>query len=176
MKLHELPASVTRRKRVGRGTATGTGKTAGRGTKGQKSRAGHHYMPVHFEGGQMPLTQRIPKLRGFRNPVAYRWATVTVAQLANAKLAKADLGSLKVAGLVPRSARYLKVIGTGAVPTRLTLQTDRVSAGARQAIEGAGGSITLPTPSVHPTKAEKPAVSKPTNPTPTEPPTEETDA
>src|SRR5688572_28418029 len=109
MRLHELTKTATPRKRVGRGEGSGLGKTAGRGHKGQKSRAGHHYMPAHFEGGQMPLTQRLPKLRGFRGPSSDRWAVVTTQQLERLGLAKFDLAAAREAGLAGRGQRCLKV-------------------------------------------------------------------
>ncbi|MEX1113342.1 MAG: 50S ribosomal protein L15 [Patescibacteria group bacterium] len=143
MTLGRLPKTTAVRKRPGRGTASGYGKTAGRGTKGQKSRAGHHYMPVRFEGGQMPLTQRLPKLRGFKNH-GQQTAAVSVARLADRKLSGAvDLGVLKQAGLAPRDARRLKVFGNGTAP-KISLTADAVTGSAEKAIKQAGGSVKLP--------------------------------
>lgn len=146
MRLHTLPKKSQRRKRVGRGIASGLGKTAGRGTKGQKSRSGHHAMPVHFEGGQMPLTQRLPKLRGFRNPVAHRWATVTTDQLTKAKVTgPVTLAKLQEAGLIPRAARYWKLIAGKASVGKLNVEADRISASAQAAITKSGGRVKLRT-------------------------------
>lgn len=143
MKLHELPRAGSPRKRVGRGTGSGVGKTAGRGTKGQKSRSGHHTAPAWFEGGQMPLTQRIPKLRGFRGPSADRWAAVTIERLERFGEATVDLAKLQKAGLVPRKLRYLKIIGNGKLSKKVSITADRASAGAAKAIAASGGSLKL---------------------------------
>lgn len=144
MNLHTLKPASGGRQRVGRGPGSGKGKTAGRGTKGQKSRSGHHYLPARFEGGQMPLTQRLPKLRGFRNPVADRWATVTTDQLAALKTTSAiTLATLQAKSVVPRKARYLKVIGGGKLSAKLKVEADRASAGAQKVIVAAGGTVKV---------------------------------
>ena len=170
MRLHELTKTSTGRKRVGRGHGSGTGKTAGRGHKGQKSRAGHHYLPAHFEGGQMPLTQRIPKLRGFRGPSADRWAVVSLAQLVRAGLTKVDLAAAKQAKLAPRHARYLKVIGNDKLTAKLTITAERASQGAQQAVQAAGGKLTLtavPEPEkTNPRPSAKAATEQPAKPQP----------
>ncbi|MEX2043502.1 MAG: 50S ribosomal protein L15 [Patescibacteria group bacterium] len=140
MKLDALPKTAATRKRAGRGTASGYGKTAGRGTKGQKSRAGHHMLPARFEGGQMPLTQRIPKLRGFKNH-GQRTAAVAVNRLSGLSGA-VDLAKLKEAKLVPRTARALKVFGAGPAP-KISLKADGVTKSAEAAIKKAGGNVTV---------------------------------
>lgn len=146
MQLHRMPKTTKSRKRVGRGNGSGSGKTAGRGTKGQKSRAGHHMMPVHFEGGQMPLTQRLPKLRGFRNPLGYEVATVTLRQLEKLGQKTVSLETLREAGLATRQARVLKVIGNEKITVKLSVTADRASAGAQKAIAAAGGTIKITQP------------------------------
>ncbi len=145
MRLDRLPKTSTSRKRVGRGTASGHGKTAGRGTKGQKSRAGHHYLPARFEGGQMPLTQRLPKLRGFKNH-GQKTAAVPLNRLANRQLSgTVTLATLQEAGVASRSSRRLKVFGTGPAP-KISLTADAVTGSAEKAIKQAGGTVKLLTP------------------------------
>ena len=159
MKLHELPKINQTPKRVGRGMGSGTGKTAGRGTKGQKSRSGHHRMPLYFEGGQMPLTQRIPKLRGFRNPVGYRRVAVTTGQLGLVGDKIVTLQKLQAAGLVDRRSRFLKIIAGGTPAGAYTVTADAATAKAEKLVKAAGGSIKLVTPSPSPksTEATQPA-------------------
>lgn len=148
MKLTLKPERGTR-KRVGRGPGSGRGKTAGRGTKGQKSRSGHHMMPAYFEGGQMPLTQRLPKLRGFRNPNP-TWTSVPVDRLAKAS-GSVDLAKLQKAGAVPRLARRLKIVGPSIragksfkLEHKLSVKADAVTASAEKIITAAGGTVTVP--------------------------------
>lgn len=140
MKLHALPKTTSSRKRTGRGTASGYGKTAGRGTKGQKSRAGHHMLPARFEGGQMPLTKRLPRLRGFKNH-GQRAASVSVGRLSGLG-GTVDLAKLKEVKLAPRDARKLKVFGSGPAP-KVSLKADAVTKSAEAAIKKAGGSVTV---------------------------------
>jgi large subunit ribosomal protein L15 len=166
MKLHDLhPAQGSRqaRTRVGRGIAGGKGKTAGRGTKGQKSRAGGT-IPPWFEGGQTPLHMRIPKLRGFRNRFATHYEVVNLGDIARAvelgrfepgdmpKAPKGKAGApitinqelLRDAGLVRRLDRPLKVLAGGAdVTTPLFVVADAFSRTARTRIEAAGGSVSV---------------------------------
>lgn len=158
MRLHELTKEHRPAKRVGRGMGSGRGKTAGRGTKGQKSRADHHRLPAQFEGGQMPLTQRLPKLRGFRNP-RQRWASLSVDRLARLDGSAVDLASVQAAGLADRHARYLKIIGPGAragtsfkLTQKLKVTAAAVTVSARQIIEAAGGTVKVVSP-VKPAKA-----------------------
>lgn len=140
MKLNELQftdGSRAQRKRIGRGPGSGLGKTGGRGHKGQKARSGG-YNKVGFEGGQMPLYRRIPK-RGFRAPAK---ATAEVRLDALSKLSgTVDLAALKAAHVVSRDSTRAKVIGSGEISTAITLQGVSATAGARRAIEAAGGSI-----------------------------------
>jgi len=127
------------RRRVGRGIGSGLGKTAGRGHKGQKSRAGG-YHKVGFEGGQMPLQRRLPK-RGFKSLTVKFNDEVTLAQLEVLGAAEVDLLSLKAAGLVAQNAKTVKVIKTGSLTKAVKLTGIGATAGAKAAIEAAGGSL-----------------------------------
>jgi large subunit ribosomal protein L15 len=127
------------RRRVGRGIGSGLGKTAGRGHKGQKSRAGGFHK-VGFEGGQMPLQRRLPK-RGFISLSRNDTAEVRLSDLAKLPLDQIDLLALKAAGLVPAVAKAAKVIKSGKLEKAVKLQGLTATAGAKAAIEAAGGSI-----------------------------------
>ena len=127
------------KRRVGRGIGSGLGKTAGRGHKGQKSRAGGFHK-VGFEGGQMPLQRRLPK-RGFKSQTLRYNAEVTLASLEKSDATEFDMLSLKAAGLVSASARVVKVIKSGAVTRAIKLNGVGATAGAKAAIEAAGGSL-----------------------------------
>ena len=144
MKLHELsPAKGSKhaRKRLGRGPGSGTGKTAGRGEKGQKSRSGHTLRPG-FEGGQMPLVRRVPK-RGFTNIWRTEYAVINVGALASLAETQGDAPLtpelLAEHGLV-RAGRPLKVLGEGELGKALKVTAHRFSKSARAKIEAAGGS------------------------------------
>ena len=128
-------------KRVGRGTGCGLGKTAGRGHKGQKARAGG-YHKVGFEGGQMPLHRRLPK-RGFHSPLAGDTAEIRLGDLQKLSAETIDLTVLKLAGLAHQTALHAKVILAGTIERKVALKGVGVSKGARAAIEKAGGSIEL---------------------------------
>jgi large subunit ribosomal protein L15 len=163
MKLHDLRPSDgahTAKTRVGRGIAAGKGKTAGRGTKGQKSRAGSS-IPAWFEGGQTPIHIRIPKLRGFRNINRIEYEVVNVGAISAAielgRLPEGDLpGSpkratpapvtvnqelLRMAGLVRSLDKPLKILGSGEVSRPLFVVADAFTRSAREKIEGAGGTV-----------------------------------
>jgi len=127
------------KRRVGRGIGSGLGKTAGRGHKGQKSRAGG-YHKVGFEGGQMPLQRRLPK-RGFKSQLLKFNAEITLTTLEVLGAAEVDLLSLKQAGLVPEMAKVVKVIKTGTLSKAVKLNGIGATAGAKVAIEAAGGSV-----------------------------------
>jgi len=127
------------RRRVGRGIGSGLGKTAGRGHKGQKSRSGG-YHKVGFEGGQMPLQRRLPK-RGFKSTSLKFNAEVTLADLEVLGAAEVDLLTLKQAGLVGELAKVVKVIKTGELTKKVALKGVGATAGAKAAIEAAGGSV-----------------------------------
>ena len=126
-------------RRVGRGIGSGLGKTAGRGHKGQKSRSGG-YHKVGFEGGQMPLQRRLPK-RGFKSHLLKYNAEITLTTLSKLGLAEVDLLTLKQAGLVPELAKVVKVIKSGELTTAVKLTGIGATAGAKAAIEAAGGSL-----------------------------------
>ena len=127
------------KRRVGRGIGSGIGKTAGRGHKGQKSRAGG-YHKVGFEGGQMPLQRRLPK-RGFKSHLLQFNAEVTLASLELLGATDVDMLTLKQAGLVSEKAKVVKVIKTGVISKAVKLNGIGATAGAKAAIEAAGGSV-----------------------------------
>ena len=127
------------KRRVGRGIGSGLGKTAGRGHKGQKSRSGG-YHKVGFEGGQMPLQRRLPK-RGFKSTTLKFNAEVSLAALELLGATDVDLAVLKQAGLVGQRAKVVKVINTGELSKAVKLNGIGATAGAKAAIEAAGGSV-----------------------------------
>ena len=131
--------SKKNRRRVGRGIGSGLGKTAGRGHKGQRARAGG-YHKVGFEGGQMPLQRRLPK-RGFKSHLLKFNAEVTLTALENLGLPEVDVLALKQAGLVGELAKVVKVVKTGALTKAVKLTGIGATAGAKAAIEAAGGSL-----------------------------------
>lgn len=130
------------KKRVGRGIGCGLGKTAGRGHKGQKARAGGFHK-VGFEGGQMPLQRRLPK-RGFVSLLAKDTAEVRLGDLQKMKAETINLAALKAAGIVPHLALRAKVILAGKIERKVALQGIAASKGARAAIEAAGGNVEAP--------------------------------
>jgi large subunit ribosomal protein L15 len=161
MKLHDLrppDGSNTARTRVGRGIAAGKGKTAGRGTKGQKARAGGS-IPPWFEGGQTPLHMRIPKLRGFKNRAKIHYEVVNVGDIA----ARIEIGSFAAAGTTPKKGEQLtinadilravglvrnvkkplKILGNGELPTALFVVADAYTKSATAKIEAAGGTVNV---------------------------------
>ena len=127
------------KRRVGRGIGSGIGKTAGRGHKGQKSRAGG-YHKVGFEGGQMPIQRRLPK-RGFKSHLLKFNAEVTLAALEQLGLAEVNLLTLKQAGLVGQLAKNVKIINTGSLSIAVKLNGIGATANAKTIIEAAGGAI-----------------------------------
>jgi large subunit ribosomal protein L15 len=142
MRLNSIkPAKGSRKaaKRVGRGSSAGQGKTAGRGVKGQKSRAGG-YHKTGFEGGQMPLQRRLPKI-GFVSRSSSRSAEVRLHELARFAEVTVDLAALKAAHIVPKQAITAKVIASGELNIAVKLSGIKVTPGARKIIEAAGGSI-----------------------------------
>ena len=142
MELNEIkPADGAKhyKRRVGRGIGSGIGKTAGRGHKGQKSRAGG-YHKVGFEGGQMPMQRRLPK-RGFKSHLLQFNAEVTLAALEQLGAAEVDLVTLKKAGLVGELAKVVKVIKTGVLTKAVKLTGIGATAAAKIAIEAVGGSV-----------------------------------
>jgi large subunit ribosomal protein L15 len=137
--LKPAPGSTRSRKRVGRGPGSGLGKTAGKGHKGQKARAGGKVRPG-FEGGQMPLIRRVPK-RGFTNPFKVRAQVVNLKALERFAHAEVTAEVLVGAGLVEYAERPIKILGDGAAPAGLVLKGLTVSAPARAKIEAAGGRV-----------------------------------
>jgi large subunit ribosomal protein L15 len=127
------------KRRVGRGIGSGLGKTAGRGHKGQKSRSGG-YHKVGFEGGQMPMHRRLPK-RGFKSHLLQFNDEITLTALEALGVAEVDLLTLKAAGAVGQKAKVVKVINTGAITKAIKVTGLGATAGAKAAIEAAGGSI-----------------------------------
>ena len=138
-KIKPAEGSKKARRRVGRGIGSGLGKTAGRGHKGQKSRAGG-YHKVGFEGGQMPLQRRLPK-RGFKSAALKYNGEITLADLEKLGVDEVDLLSLKAAGLVRQLIKHVKVIKSGELTRKVSLKGIGATAGAKAAIEAAGGSL-----------------------------------
>lgn len=142
MRLNDLkpaPGSRSEARRVGRGHSAGQGKTCGRGHKGQRARAGG-YHKVGFEGGQMPLQRRLPKV-GFTSQKAAFSVELRLSALAALGANEVDIDSLKAAGLVPKRARRVKLIATGSLNKPVIVKGISATKGARTAVEAAGGSI-----------------------------------
>lgn len=192
MKLHDLrPAAGSRRARtrVGRGIAAGQGKTAGRGTKGQKSRAGAS-IPSWFEGGQTPIHVRVPKLRGFKNRFRIEYAVVNVGQIsayaeagrfgvdlertsatkgskkADKPVATVNAEVLASAGLIGGTGKPVKVLGQGEVSQKLFVAADAFSASARRKIEDAGGFVQVLAPEKQEQEADTEPEKAPAKPKP----------
>lgn len=145
MKLNQLtatPGSTKERKRIGRGYGAGTGKTAGKGHKGQKARAGHGQRPG-FEGGQMPLQRRIPK-RGFNNIFAKEIVSVNVGNLNKFEDGAAvDAAALIEAGIIKKSCDGVKILSNGELKKKLTVKATAFSEAAKAKIEAAGGKAEV---------------------------------
>ena len=161
MRVDELspaPGAAKRAKRVGRGIGGKGGKTAGRGTKGQRAR---NTVARGFEGGQMPLKQRVPKLKGFNNPFRVEYKAVnldTIGELAAVTGGRIDLQALVEHGLA-RKSDYIKVLARGELTTAVEVHAHAVSKAAEAAITAAGGTVTLvPLPFKAEGKAGRPAV------------------
>src|SRR3984893_6697493 len=144
MQLHDLkPAAGAHRKsrRIGRGTGSGRGKTSGRGQKGQNARS--EGFRLGFEGGQMPLSQRIPKLPGFKNPFKKTYAVVNLSKLSRFEDGtRVDAALLSEAGLA-RLGEEVKILGTGDLKRKLNVEAHAFSLSAREAIEARGGSVKV---------------------------------
>jgi large subunit ribosomal protein L15 len=157
MRLNDIsPATGSKkiRLRVGRGASAGQGKTCGRGVKGQRARKGG-YHKVGFEGGQMPIQRRLPKV-GFRSAIKSSRAEVRLSELAKVEGGIVDLAALKKAGVIPVFAKTAKVVLSGEIARAVTLQGVGATKGARAAIEAAGGKIeTDETPAAKPGKLAK---------------------
>ena len=142
MNLNELkraPGSRQTRKRVGRGMSAGQGKTCGRGHKGQRSRSGAG-IPLGFEGGQLPLQQRIPTF-GFRSRIGRVTDEIRLHELNKVDGDVVDIASLRSAGLISSNIKRVRIMHSGSIEKAVTVKGIRVSKGARTAIEAAGGSI-----------------------------------
>lgn len=146
MKVHDLkpaPGSRSSRKRVGRGIGGKGGKTAGRGTKGQRARGS---VPVGFEGGQLPLAQRVPKLRGFNNPFRVEYQAINLDTIESSGLDEVTPETLYSKGLVSKGA-LVKVLGRGELTRKVNVKVHAASASAEAAVTAAGGSFEkLPLP------------------------------
>lgn len=145
MSLNNLKPAAGSRKvanRVGRGIGSGSGKTCGRGHKGQKSRSGGWHK-VGFEGGQMPIQRRLPKF-GFTSRMGRHYAEVRLHELDSIEGGQITIDSLMAAGIVPLQTKTVKIILSGEVKNACVITGCRVTKGARQAIEAAGGSVTEP--------------------------------
>jgi large subunit ribosomal protein L15 len=141
--LHAAPGSTKNRKRLGRGPGSGTGKTSGKGHKGSKARAGHHGPgggKPHFEGGQMPITRRLPK-RGFTNPFRVESQIVRLDDLGQFSGSEITRDSLAEAGLIKATKGQVKVLANGQIDQAITVKGLKVSAGAREKIVAAGGRV-----------------------------------
>ena len=147
MKLHELRSpegARTKKQRIGRGTGSGRGKTSGRGQKGQNARS--EGFRLGFEGGQMPLAQRLPKLGGFKNPARIEYAIVNLSKLSRFKDGtKLDQAAFVEAGLAD-AGQKVKVLGAGKLRRKLEVTADAISESARAAIEARGGSVSVAPP------------------------------
>ncbi len=142
MKLNKIapaPGAKKPRLRVGRGASAGQGKTCGRGVKGQRARKGG-YHKVGFEGGQMPIQRRLPKV-GFRSKISPLVAEVRLSELAKVEGGVVDLDSLKKCGVVPANALRAKIVLSGGIAGAVTVKGVSLTKGARAAIEAAGGKV-----------------------------------
>lgn len=137
--LHTPPGSRKQRRRVGRGIAAGQGKTCGRGNKGQKSRSGSS-LPASFEGGQLPLQQRIPTF-GFRSRIGRVTDEIRLHELGLIEGEVADMESLRQAGLIKSTIKRVRVIQSGKLGRSIVVKGLKVTKGAREAIEAAGGRV-----------------------------------
>ena len=147
MQLHDLKppeGAHKKRKRIGRGTGSGHGKTSGRGTKGQNSRGSG--WRIGFEGGQMPLAQRLPKLGGFKNPFKIEYAIVNLSKLSRFKDGTSlDQAAFVEAGLADPGQK-VKILGAGKLRRKLSVTADAISDTARTAIEARGGTVSVGAP------------------------------
>jgi large subunit ribosomal protein L15 len=142
--LHPNEGATKAKKRLGRGRGSGTGKTSGKGVKGQKARPGHHGARFAFEGGQMPMPRRIPK-RGFKNPNRTEAFPINVETLEKQFDAGAtvDLATLQAKGIVPKLVDTVKILAEGTISKKLTIKVHRISEAAKAKVEAAGGSVEL---------------------------------
>jgi large subunit ribosomal protein L15 len=142
MKVHDLkpaPGSHKTKKRVARGIGGKGGKTAGRGTKGQRARGG---IPAGFEGGQLPLHKRVPKLRGFNNPFRVEYQAINLDTIEESGLDEISVDSLRANGLIGKN-KFVKVLGRGELSRKVAVKVHAVSKSAESAITGAGGTVEI---------------------------------
>jgi large subunit ribosomal protein L15 len=131
------------KKRLGRGPGSGTGKTSGKGHKGQKARTGHHGIPAWFEGGQMPIQRRVPK-RGFKNPFRTEYEIINLDDIQALEEDDVTLEVLHQHRLIDLGkGRPVKLLGNGEISRKVTVRAHKASASAREKIEAAGGSVEL---------------------------------
>ena len=142
--LHPNEGATKAKKRVGRGRGSGTGKTSGKGVKGQKARAGHHGARFAFEGGQVPMPRRIPK-RGFNNPNRVETFPINVELLEKEfeTGATVDLTVLRSKGIIPKLVERVKILSEGTITKKLVIKTHRISSAAKAKVEAAGGSVEI---------------------------------
>src|SRR5262245_58418503 len=144
--LHSLkpPRGATRnRKRIGRGPGSGTGEQSGKGVKGQKARTGHHGARLGFEGGQMPMQRRLPKV-GFKNPFRVDFFPVNVGTIEERfEAGTVTIDDLKGAGIVPRTRERVKILGNGELKKKFVVQATAFSGAAREKIEKSGGKAEV---------------------------------
>jgi large subunit ribosomal protein L15 len=142
-RLKPRPGAVQKRKRVARGPGSGIGKTAGRGTKGQGHRSSGREVPIYSEGGQMPLTRRLPK-RGFRSPAKKTYRIVNLAALSVfGEGATVDVAALQQRGLIQHTQEPVKLLAEGEAPRNLTITVHAASASAQAKVSAAGGRVEL---------------------------------
>jgi large subunit ribosomal protein L15 len=144
--LHTLkaPKGATRnKKRIGRGPGSGTGKTSGKGVKGQKARTGHHGARFGFEGGQMPMQRRLPKV-GFKNPFRVEYFPINLSAIQERfEGGVVALEDLQAAGMVPRRCERIKVLAEGELKKKFVIKAHKFSVAAKEKIEKAGGTADL---------------------------------
>jgi large subunit ribosomal protein L15 len=144
--LHSLKpnkGATKKKKRIGRGTGSGHGQTAGKGVKGQKARTGHHGAIPGFEGGQMPMQRRFPK-RGFKNPFRVEAFPINVGMLASRfESGVVDVAAMKAAGLVPKTVSRVKILAEGDVKQKLTVRAHAFSEAAKAKLTEAGGAAEV---------------------------------
>jgi large subunit ribosomal protein L15 len=142
--LHPNKGATKAKKRLGRGRGSGTGKTSGKGVKGQKARPGHHGARFAFEGGQVPMPRRIPK-RGFKNPNRVETFPINVELLEKQFEAGStvDLATLRAKGIIPKLVERVKILSEGTITKKLTIIVHAASASAKEKIEKAGGKLEI---------------------------------
>jgi large subunit ribosomal protein L15 len=143
--LSPTPGSIHKKKRIGRGNASGHGTYATRGLKGQQSRSGNS-LRIGFEGGQNPLVRSLSRKRGFNNRFRVEYETVNIGDLAKLPAGDVTSASLRAAGIVKSALRPVKILGDGEISVALSVEVEKISAGAKAKIEAAGGTATMLVP------------------------------